>query len=146
MLTGCSYGNAGYICPSHFVPMATPGIVKQGLKWMLNSSSPFYIEPRLNTSLMDWGLKFVRSANQKHVERSAVPLRNISLLSKNLYEQWAADPSFNFSYTNAGMLEMFQTPPMPNMLVIALNRRKNLDWKHTCLIKKKLKPWSLLLI
>jgi len=23
----CSYGNAGYICPSHFIPLATPGIV-----------------------------------------------------------------------------------------------------------------------
>ena len=42
---GCSYGNAGYICPSHFVPLATPGIVRQGLKWMLNAKSPFYVQP-----------------------------------------------------------------------------------------------------
>jgi D-amino-acid dehydrogenase len=26
----CSFGNAGYVCPSHFIPLATPGIVKQG--------------------------------------------------------------------------------------------------------------------
>jgi D-amino-acid dehydrogenase len=109
MLSGCSYGNAGYVCPSHFVPMATPGIVKQGLKWMLNSSSPFYIQPRLDFSLMDWGFKFIRSANKRHIERSAIPLRDIALLSKNLYEQWSNDPSFNFSYSNTGLLEMFQT-------------------------------------
>jgi len=36
LLDNCSYGNAGYVCPSHFIPLATPGIVKQGLKWMLN--------------------------------------------------------------------------------------------------------------
>ena len=110
MLSGCSYGNAGYVCPSHFVPMATPGIVKQGLKWMLNSSSPFYIQPRLDLSLMDWGLKFIRSANNKHIERSAIPLRDIAILSKNLHEQWAIDPAFDFGYKNAGLLEMFQTP------------------------------------
>lgn len=109
MMSGCSYGNAGYVCPSHFIPMATPGIVKQGLKWMLNSSSPFYIQPRLNMSLIDWGLKFVFSANQKHVERSAVPLRDIALVSKKYYEEWAANPAFNFGYTRAGLLEMFKT-------------------------------------
>jgi hypothetical protein len=41
MTGNCSYGNAGYVCPSHFIPLATPGIVKQGLKWMWNSKKPF---------------------------------------------------------------------------------------------------------
>ncbi len=64
----CSYGNLGYVCPSHFIPLAAPGIVWQGLKWMLNSKSPFYVQPSLNLSLIDWGLKFMRSATQKNVE------------------------------------------------------------------------------
>lgn len=51
---GCSFGNMGYISPSHFIPLATPGIVSQGLKWMMSSSSPFYIKPRLNIDLMRW--------------------------------------------------------------------------------------------
>jgi D-amino-acid dehydrogenase len=58
MTENCSYGNAGYVCPSHFVPLATPGIVKQGLKWMWNATSPFYVQPRLSLSLLEWGLKF----------------------------------------------------------------------------------------
>jgi len=43
---GCSYGNAGMIVPSHFVPLAAPGMVALGLKWMWNPASPFYIKPR----------------------------------------------------------------------------------------------------
>jgi D-amino-acid dehydrogenase len=109
MREGCSYGNAGYICPSHFVPMATPGIVKQGLKWMLNSKSPFYIQPRLNSGLIDWGFKFIKSANSRHVEASAKPLRDIAVLSKQLYEEWARTPGFDFSYNPIGMLEFFRT-------------------------------------
>ncbi|SFD56506.1 D-amino-acid dehydrogenase [Chitinophaga sp. CF118] len=104
---GCSYGNAGYICPSHFVPLATPGIVKQGLKWMLNAKSPFYVHPSLNRSLINWGWQFVKSATKGHVERSAVPLRDISLLSKQLYENWTKE--FDFSYDPQGMLELFNT-------------------------------------
>src|SRR6516165_7528118 len=70
-LDNCSYGNAGYVCPSHFVPLATPGIVKQGLKWMLNSKSPFYVQPRLSRELMSWGRKFMASANKAQVDRAA---------------------------------------------------------------------------
>ena len=57
----CSYGNAGYICPSHFIPLATPGIVKLGFKWMWNSKSPFYVQPRFDMNLISWGMKFMRS-------------------------------------------------------------------------------------
>lgn len=105
----CSYGNAGYVCPSHFVPLATPGIVKQGLKWMWNSKSPFYVEPRLNAALISWGLKFMKSATAKHVEESAVPLRDIAILSQHCYETWATIPDFDFAYEKKGLLEYFQT-------------------------------------
>lgn len=105
----CSYGNAGYVCPSHFVPLATPGIVTQGLKWMWNSRSPFYVEPRLNAALISWGLKFMKSATAKHVAESAIPLRDIALFSQQLYEDWAKLPGFDFAYEKKGLLEMFQT-------------------------------------
>ena len=29
---GCSFGNAGMVVPSHFVPLAAPGMVALGLK------------------------------------------------------------------------------------------------------------------
>lgn len=105
----CSYGNAGYVCPSHFVPLAAPGIITQGLKWMWNSRSPFYVEPRLNAALISWGLKFMKSATAKHVADAAVPLRDIALFSQQLYEEWAKLPDFDFAYEKKGLLEMFQT-------------------------------------
>jgi len=61
---GTSFGNAGYICPSHFIPLASPGIIAIGLKWMLSSSSPFYIKPRLDWDLIKWGLQFWKSSGQ----------------------------------------------------------------------------------
>jgi len=105
----CSYGNAGYICPSHFVPLATPGIVKKGLKWMWNSRSPFYVQPRLDWNLINWGLKFMNSATKEKVENAAIPLRDIALLSKMEYETWTKISGFDFSYEQKGLLEIFQT-------------------------------------
>src|SRR5579871_4388452 len=66
----CSLGNAGMIVPSHFVPLAAPGMVMLGLRMMLNPESPFYIRPRLSRDLFDWSWKFCRAANAGHVVRS----------------------------------------------------------------------------
>ena len=109
MLDGCSYGNAGYVSPSHFVPLASPGIVMQGFKWMTNSKSPFYVQPRLSKSLFNWGMKFIKSATKEHIESSAIPLRDINLLSKQLYEDLCHVPGFSFYYANKGMLDFFKT-------------------------------------
>ncbi len=105
----CSYGNAGYVSPSHFVPLASPGIVKQALKWMFNSKSPFYVKPRLNLPLIKWGLQFMRSATTEHVKNAAVPLRDIGLLSLKEYEEWRKLPEFNFYFEKKGILDLFQT-------------------------------------
>lgn len=105
----CSWGNAGYVCPSHFIPLAAPGIVKQGLKWMLNARSPFYVQPSLNRALFDWGMKFIKSATQRNVEMSAVPLRDIALFSQEEYAKWALMPEFDFAFQRNGMLEIFKT-------------------------------------
>src|SRR5882757_3838404 len=74
---GCSFGNMGYMSPSHFIPLASPGIIAEGLKHMLSSSSPFYIKPRLNADLMRWAYRFWKSSNAKTVKRNAPHLNDI---------------------------------------------------------------------
>ena len=84
MLDGCSYGNAGMIVPSHIIPMAQPGVIHQGIKWMFNAKSPFYIKPTLSIDLLSWLIQFYKNSNQEHVNKSMVPLRNLSFFSKEL--------------------------------------------------------------
>jgi D-amino-acid dehydrogenase len=105
----CSFGNAGMIVPSHFVPLAAPGIVQQGVRWMFNSKSPFYVKPSLNMDLISWLHKFLKSANKSHVEQSAIPLRDLSLLSKQLYQDLAKQDEFNFELKNNGILMLYKT-------------------------------------
>jgi D-amino-acid dehydrogenase len=105
----CSYGNLGMIVPSHFVPLAAPGILSQGIKWMFNSRSPFYVKPSLNIDLINWGLKFIKSTTQQNVDRAAIPLRDINLLSKQLYEQLQATAGFDFALEKKGILMYYKT-------------------------------------
>ncbi|MBL7768994.1 MAG: FAD-dependent oxidoreductase [Flavipsychrobacter sp.] len=103
----CSYGNLGMIVPSHFVPLAAPGIVAQGIRWMFNSSSPFYIRPALDPKLINWGLKFLRSANAKQANAAARPLLELNLFSKSLYEELAT--KMNLGLGKKGILMYFKT-------------------------------------
>lgn len=133
----CSYGNAGYICPSHFIPLATPGIVKQGFKWMWNSKSPFYVQPRPDWNLLNWGLKFIRSATPKHVEAAAVPLRDIAILSKKEYESWLGLPGFDFAYEHKGLLEIFQTEKGAEHARHTVEKAHELGLTDTALLNKE---------
>jgi len=128
-LDNCSYGNMGYVCPSHFIPLAAPGKVWQGIKWMFNPQSPFYIQPSLNRDAIDWGIKFMRSANAAHVKRSHIPLRDLSLLSQNEYHAWNALPEFNFAMQDNGLLEIFNTPESQRHAehVVTLGKKLNLE-------------------
>lgn len=106
---GCSLGNAGMIVPSHFIPLAAPGMVGMGLRMMTRPDSPFYVRPRLDADLARWGYLFARAANAAHVARSAPLLRDLSLVSRQSYEELAAEWDDNFGLTQRGLLMLCKT-------------------------------------
>ncbi len=106
---GCSFGNAGMIVPSHFVPLAAPGMVKLGLKMMWKPESPFYIKPRFDGDLLDWAVKFWHAANAEHVRRSAPLLRDLSFASRAMFEELAAQPGHDIGLVTRGLLMLCKT-------------------------------------
>lgn len=105
----CSFGNMGYLSPSHFVPLAQPGIVRQGIWWMFDMKSPFYVRPSLHPDLLDWGWKFIRAGTRRHVENSARPLTDLLLLSRELTARWQRSGAMSFQYTADGCIMYYQT-------------------------------------
>ena len=105
---GCSFGNAGMIVPSHFIPLAAPGMVSKGIRWMFNSRSPFFVRPRLNADLFKWGWEFLRHANAKHVDHSIPALKELSLLGKKCYQEWDRTMPFRFGYEERGLMMLYK--------------------------------------
>jgi D-amino-acid dehydrogenase len=112
MNAGASYVNAGYLSPSHIIPLAAPGVTKQGLKWMFNKSSPLYIKPRLDLDFLRWAWAFNRSCSQSHVKKSAPVIRDISVLSQKLYDEIKQTEGFTYHYDKKGLLMLCQTEHM----------------------------------
>lgn len=105
----CSLGNAGMIVPSHFVPLAAPGMVTYGLKQLANPESPFWIRPRPTKDLVDWGMKFMQSATQAHVDQSAPLLRDLNNASRAEYETLADAFGNSFGLVKRGLLMLTKT-------------------------------------
>lgn len=106
---GASYVNAGYLTPSHIIPLAAPAMLEKGIRWMFRSDSPFYIEPRLDMDLIRWGLRFIRSCSLAHVEQSIQVIKDINLFSKELYEAMQKASEFSFEMESKGLLMAYQT-------------------------------------
>ena len=109
MDSGASYTNAGYVCPSHFIPLAAPGVVRNGLRWMLDSCSPLYIKPRLNRDFLKWVWAFNSSATSSRVQKNAIHLRDFTLFSQELFQNIKNEAQFSFHYDRKGLLMLCQT-------------------------------------
>ena len=107
--SGASYVNAGYITPSHIISLAAPGMINKGIKWMLNAESPFYVKPRFNADFLKWTWLFKKASTHKKVESSINVIKDINLLSRELYEDIKASKDFDFFYQHKGLLMCYQT-------------------------------------
>jgi D-amino-acid dehydrogenase len=105
----CVLGSAGFVSPSHFVPLAAPGMVAKGLRMMWNPESPFYIRPRLDWDLWSWGWKFCQACTPARVACSAPLMRDLTLASRRCFEELAALPGNDFGLVKKGMLTLCKT-------------------------------------
>jgi D-amino-acid dehydrogenase len=106
---GCSFANAGMIVPSHFIPLASPGVVQLGLRWMWNPESPFHVQPRFSSELLDWGWKLYRAATPARVATAAPVLRDLHLASRTCFQEWAARWDNDLELVEQGLLMLCNT-------------------------------------
>lgn len=126
---GASYVNAGYLSPSHIIPLSAPGVMKKGLKWMFNPSSPLYIKPRLDADFLKWTWAFNKSCTDKHVKKAIPSIKNLALWSQDLYDDIKSQEKFNFHYEKKGLLMLCQTDKMleEEIKTASLAKREGLD-------------------
>lgn len=105
--SGCSYGNGGLIVPSHSVPLASPGALGSGLRWLLDSKSPFYIKPRFDMDLFNWLIRFALACRHSRMLLSLPIMRDLLFASRTLYEELAETAGFDFGFEGHGSLLVY---------------------------------------
>ncbi|MER3455476.1 MAG: FAD-dependent oxidoreductase [candidate division GAL15 bacterium] len=103
---GASWANAGWVVPSHSVPLAEPGVVRRGLRWLVHPESPVYVPLRADRFLWSWLWRFLRSSTNSHVRRALPLLVRLQLRSFKLYERLAVEEP-DFGWCQAGSFTVF---------------------------------------
>lgn len=107
----CSQGNSGMIVPSHFVPLAAPGIMGQAIRWMRDPESPFSLKPSLSLDMLKWGLRFFLASTRAQVDQAAPILRDLNLASRDLYIRWS-ETGMDSGLAKKGLLMLCKTDAM----------------------------------
>jgi D-amino-acid dehydrogenase len=140
--SGSSYGNAGLIVPSYSIPLAAPGMVIQGLKWMFNPESPLYIKPRLDRNLITWLWKFRQACNESHL-RTAIPLlHDMHFASLGLFEELTEIEGLDFGLEKKGMIELANTRKGFENIVKDIGRMQTYGVENRILEKDELQKYT----
>jgi D-amino-acid dehydrogenase len=106
----CSYGNTGFVGTQGSAPLAEPGVLTQGLRWLTDPQSPFYIKPRLDPQLVSWIWHFRRFCNERSVQAVFPVLLAMKKRSLEILTGLCASGSLAGTFTNPGIVVACKTP------------------------------------
>lgn len=106
---GCSHANCGLICPSHVLPLAEPGSLRQALRAMFADKAPFAIKPRWDPALWSWLWNFALRCNYDDMLHAGRSIQALLDSSRQLYEQLIADQRLACEWETRGLLYVYRS-------------------------------------
>jgi D-amino-acid dehydrogenase len=106
---GSSHGNCGFVCPSHVLPLAEPGMVGKALRSLLKRNSPLAIKLRLDPALWSWLLRFASRCNERDVIEAGRGIQPLLLSSRELYRGLVETEALDCEFEERGMLFAYRS-------------------------------------
>jgi D-amino-acid dehydrogenase len=111
---GCSHANCGFICPSHVLPLAEPGALREAFKSLFHRYSPFRVRPRFDLRLWSWFWQFARRCNHHDMVESGHAIQPLLQSSMQLYEELMQTGGIDCEWEKRGLLFVYRTEPAFN--------------------------------
>lgn len=124
-----SYGNAGFVSPSHCIPLAGPGVLRRVPGWLRDRGGGVFIKPRISPELARFGFELVRASGEERMLRGLRALRDASRDSRDRIAAIVADESLEVGYRHHGLANVCVTEQALAALVedAELLRREGFD-------------------
>lgn len=106
---GSTYENAGFIMASDLCPLPSPGVPGQGMKWLLDSTSPLYVKPRPSPDLAAWLLMFAAASRETSMRRSMPTVRALGAQGGRLFAELDESEEMSAGYCRNGILSLYLT-------------------------------------
>ncbi len=111
-----SHGNCGLLYFSDMIPLCAPGAVSNEIYRVLCGTSPLYIKPALDVTLLTWLLKFAARCRHRTMLRTAVNKNEILHYSIDLFERLLELPDLVCDFERTGTLTICKDPKNLNNL------------------------------
>lgn len=103
-----SYANAAKIAVSECGPVAAPGVLLQGLRWLLKRDSPLALRPSLSPGFVGFLLKMAKHCNESDFRHGLEALLHLADNANDLFDDYASD-GMDFEMHSAGVILAFET-------------------------------------
>lgn len=103
------YANAGLLTPGDPYPLASPGVLGKGLKWLLDSGSPFYVAPWADRDLPRWLELFRRNCREGPMRRGMAVQRALLRRGCDLHQEYADLAGEAYGYERRGWLMVYES-------------------------------------
>lgn len=106
---GCSHGNCGYVCPSHVLPLAGPGALRNTLKTLLARNSPLKVRWRFDPAMWRWFWQFAKKCNARDLLAAGHAIQSLLVSSRSLYDELLTNTLTDVEWETLGLLFVFQS-------------------------------------
>ncbi|MEI2685974.1 MAG: FAD-binding oxidoreductase [Cypionkella sp.] len=105
---GASAGNAGAFAFTDIFPLASPRIIRQAPKWLLDPLGPLSVPPRYALKIAPWMLRFWRASWPAQVRASTKAQTAMMALSKAALEPFLASVGLEPMLRREGQLQVYE--------------------------------------
>ena len=105
---GATAGNCGLYSPSHTLPLAAPGALKETLHALFRTESPLSIRPRIDFRLWAWLLRFAGRCNEKDMLDAAPAREALIRSSGGLFAELREQEDLECQWQDAGCLMIYK--------------------------------------
>jgi D-amino-acid dehydrogenase len=105
---GASAGNAGAFAFSDILPLASPRIIRQAPRWLLDPLGPLSVPPRYALKIAPWMLRFWRASWPARVRASTTAQTSLMALSKAALEPFLAEHGLTSMLRKDGQLQVYE--------------------------------------
>jgi D-amino-acid dehydrogenase len=106
---GCSHANCGYVCPSHVLPLATPGAVWSTAKALFRRNSALKVRPRTLLRNLGWFLGFARRCNRRDMLAAGRAIQALLNSSRQLFADLIDKEGLDCEWETKGLLFVIRT-------------------------------------
>jgi len=128
---GTSKGNASVIAGESCVPVATPGILWDVPKMLMDPLGPLAIRWSYLPKIAPWLLRFVAASGEKRVEKISIALRSVLVHALESHKELAALANQSLMIKDTGWLGVFETDKKFESYQwdLALQKRRGVEFK-----------------